>query len=178
MIDYESKRRYGRYYNRLYRLPGNKLSVYKVNVNDGIIELEDDSLHKVHVHLQDRAGNKTSLSFNLKRTEYTPKQGATIGPESERFKYDQKNTFNSEEVKLEFTKGSFYNDFNFQYVEGDMSKKGFSYVHKVHNGYTPVHKSFSIGIKAHDLPEYLHDKAFISRYGRSIAHCAKSDSAW
>ena len=168
-IDYEAKKRHGRYYYRNHILPGNKLSIYPNKVNDGYIELTADTTYYIEFRLADRNGNESTLSFTLKGLESYNFPSSTIGPATVQLvPHDKNSMVKKENIVLEFPNNGFYEDFELQYNEGKVSSKGFSHIHEVHNGYTPIHKFFTIKIKPLHLPEKLRDKALISRYGRSI----------
>lgn len=165
-IDYEARLREGRYYNRLFVLPGNELDNYKGG--DGAFVPELDSVYDVSFILSDRAGNQTILETKLRGIAPLPKPESSLSEgAADLFKYDQPNEFKANYMKAEFQEGSFYEDFKFQYDLGEISSKGYSHIHKVHNVYTPIQKYFTLSIKPINLPERYHDKAVIMRYNSS-----------
>lgn len=168
-IDYEAKKRQGRYYYRNHILPGNKLSIYPNRVNDGYLELKTDTTYHIEFRLADRNGNQTTLSFVLKGLAEYQFSNSTIGPATVKLvPHNESSVVQKDNIVLKFPKNGFYEDFELQYEEGNISSKGYSHTHSVHNGYTPIHKFFTVKIKPVRLPERLHDKALISRYGKSI----------
>lgn len=169
LIDYDAKKRQGRYYYRSHILPGNGLSIYPDRVNDGYLELRSDTTYFIEFRLADRNGNETTLAFTLKGLETYQFPSSTVGPATVQLvPHNKKSVVKKDNLILEFPNKGFYEDFELQYKEGKVSSKGYSHQHEVHNGYTPIHKFFTIKIKPIQLPERLKDKVLISRYGRSI----------
>ncbi|MBI1185428.1 peptidoglycan DD-metalloendopeptidase family protein [bacterium] len=167
LIDYETKVRTGVYFYRNYLLPGNKLSIYKKAVNDGIIQVQTDSLYHIAYTLLDRNNNKTTLEFDLRGVDYSYSE-TTIGAASAmHIKYDEAAVFETDDIKIEFPAYCFYEDFDFQYEEAAGYSGKYSGSHLIHNGYTPIHKFFTVSIKAPSLPKRYYNKAVVSRWGRS-----------
>lgn len=168
LIDYEAKKRQGRYYYRNHIIPGNKLSIYPVKTNDGFMILNDTSLHNVEFTLQDRNGNTTTLAFQVRGvTGYNFSQ-ATLSAESKKqIPFNEKSSYENEEVKINFPANCFYEDFDFQYKDEGMSSYGISHTHNIHNDYTPIHKFFTVTIKAHNLKPRYYNKTVVCRWGRS-----------
>ena len=167
-IDYEAKLRQGRYYTRLHKIPGNSLNIYPVNKQDGIIDLTNDSvLHHMDVILKDRNGNKTELDFKLRGlTEFHFPESTIEATTEDIFKFDEDNYFENRELKLHFPKNIFYDDVQFEYKMGDVSRDGYSKLHKIHNSYTPLDKYYTISVKANNLPKKYQSKAVLVRNGR------------
>lgn len=164
LIDFNLKARYGSYYNRAFVIPGNKLDVYD---GDGILELTQDTVLDMEMILKDRSNNTSKLTFKLRGIESYTSPSTTIGQGGDTyFLHGEKNRFENSEVKVSFLKNSFYDDFQFRYKEYPKKSYGYSLVHSIHNNYTPVHKYYSVSIKAHGLPDQYQDKAVITRNGR------------
>ncbi|MGB0430483.1 MAG: M23 family metallopeptidase [Bacteroidia bacterium] len=168
LIDYEAKKRQGRYYYRSHIIAGNKLSIYPVNNNDGFLILNDTTLHHIEFSLKDRMGNMSTLSFNVRGvTNYNFNQ-ATLSAESQQHvPYNEKSKFETDELRLGFPANGFYENFELQYKDEGMSSYGISHTHNIHNGYTPIHKFYSVSIKAHNLKPRYYDKTVVCRWGRS-----------
>jgi hypothetical protein len=64
--DYQEERRSGQLIQRLFRLPGDKNSIYHDLTNDGKIMLVDTLYHKVIVQASDAYGNAATLSFYIR----------------------------------------------------------------------------------------------------------------
>lgn len=168
LIDYEAKKRQGRYYYRNHIIPGNKLSIYPVNNNDGFMILNDTSLHDVEFTLKDRNGNTSTLAFKVRGVTGYNFSESTLSAESKKhIPYNEKSSYENKEVKVNFPANCFYEDFEFQYKDEGMSSYGISHTHNIHNGYTPIHKFFTVSIKAHNLKPRYYNKTVVCRWGRS-----------
>lgn len=169
LIDYDAKQRQGRYYYRNHQIPGNRLGIYPAAVNRGFLNFNDDSLHHVKYVLKDRNHNATTLEFDYRGLkEYNFSSISAKQPSEMHIKHDEKAHFESGYIKLDFPAKCFYEDFDLDYKLGSKSSKGWSHVHNIHNGYTPIHRFFTLAIKTENIPERLQDKVILTRYGRSI----------
>lgn len=169
LIDFDAKQRQGRYYYRNHQIPGNRLGIYPATTNRGFLNFNDDSLHHVKYVLKDRNDNETTLEFDYRGLkEYSFSSVSSAKPSDLHIEHDKKAHFETADIQLDFPAKCFYEDFELDYDLGSWSSKGWSHVHSVHNGYTPIHRFFTIAIKTDKIPERLQDKALITRYGRSI----------
>ncbi len=159
-IDYAEQKLNKAYYNRSYKLPGNRLSIY--NKNEGIVTLHKNKPSKIKVVALDVDGNKAVLDFWVKRKEVVP---SSSGNYNYSLLYDKSNTINTGTIKAVFSKGTFYENAYLNYeVSADNSDGVYSDMHHLHDESIPVHKYFDLSIKGDRIPEHLRSKAF-------IAHC-------
>ena len=154
-IDYAEQKLNKSYYNRSYKLPGNRLSIYEKN--EGIITLHKNLPSHIKVVALDVDGNKSVLDFWVKRKEVKPsKSGGYNYP----LLYNQANTINTGIMKAVFSKGTFYENAYLKCSSSiDHSDDIFSDMHHLHDVTIPVHKYFDLSIKAKDFPENLHKKS-------------------
>ena len=162
-IDYRRKKEGKGWMQKCFGEPGNKLSIYeKTNATNGVIDLSDGLLHKISVIIKDVAGNSTLLSYML---QYQPEPPYKWNPETDfnsYFYYDGSNSFENEEIRLNFPKGSFYTDIPFKYAMTASTRSDvFSMYHQVHDGKTPVHTYFNVAIKPKNLPFELYEQAVV-----------------
>src|SRR4051794_17607997 len=66
-IDYFTRYNGGGYMQHLSRLPGNHSLYYEDEAGNGVLQLEDDSIHHVEVEVYDVAGNTSLLRFHIQR---------------------------------------------------------------------------------------------------------------
>lgn len=169
LIDFDAKQRQGRYYYRNHQIAGNRLGIYPTSINRGFLNFNDDSLHHVKYVLKDRNDNATTLEFDYRGLKEYSFSSLSAKEVSElHIEHDKKAHFESSHITLDFPAKCFYEDFDLDYDLGSMSSKGWSEVHNIHDGYTPIHRFFTLAIKTDKIPEDLRDKVLISRYGRSI----------
>jgi len=164
-LDYEEQVSKKSYFNRLYELPGNKLTIYNNQVNDGVITLSKTKASKIKMVVKDVEGNTSTLQFWVKR-------GEVKEPPSNMFNYvlpfNEENRIEASGMSLSMEEGTLYENLYLKYnTTVDESSGVYSSVHQVHNFKTPVHRYFDIAIQPFGLPENLRDKAFIAYCGKS-----------
>lgn len=157
-IDYGEQKINKAYYNRSYKLPGNKLSIYEKN--EGVVTLHKAVPSKIKVVALDVDGNKSVLEFWVKRAEVTPSDS---GGYNYAMLYDRTNTIDNGSMKAVFSKGTFYENAYLNYsTSQDNSDDIYSDMHSLHNVSVPVHKYYNLSINADALPENLRRKAFLA----------------
>ncbi len=157
--DYDQKIRFGRSLYKTWIEPGNKLSLYNRNDGNGLYTFSDEKNHRVTYEITDVHGNLSRAIINVvsrKTNLQKPEEKGFL------FRHDKKNEFEEEGIELEFSEGTFYNNFNFQYEKLPSFTGIYSDVHGIHNKYTPAHQFFSVKVRTRDLPEQLHNKALLA----------------
>lgn len=159
-IDYPAYLTTRREIQKSFILPGNKISVYPQSVNRGIVTFNDDAIHEMEYLVKDVAGNTSTLRFKVKSRPFSQPLSSTknIGTF---FKYDQKNEFNTDHVKVVIEPGNLYDDLNFSYSTLPRRAGGYSVIHCIHNRYTPIHDSYELWIKPDSTIGALANKAVI-----------------
>ncbi len=162
-IDYCEKKESKNKYHRCYKLKNNKLKNYPTIINDGIISFKDDSIHLISLEVSDIYGNTSKLSFKVQSTNNPflmrcplPKDTLTTY-----FNLEKVNMFNAPNFKLLIQKNSLYESLNFRYNTTDSVEKVFGLVHHVHNNTIPVHKNYTLSIKA-NVPDSLKSKTYVA----------------
>lgn len=128
---------------RTYLLPGNSLQMYEQKVNRGILKVEAGKTYQVKIEVGDYAGNVTARSFTMNGIAYKNTDDAEkIKSGNELLKVNFKNpySFKQDGLFVNFEKGSFYEDFTFNY------KKIGSNQYQVHQSSVPIHKKYEITI--------------------------------
>lgn len=165
-MDYEEQVNNKSYINRFYNLPGNRLSIYRNKINDGVITLSKSKASKITLIAHDLDGNKSTLEFWLRRSEVKPKEE---DPYNYLLHYDQENLITNSSLRMYLPKGTLYENLYFQYHSSSEQSSGvYSSVHHLHDRRIPVHRYFDLAIAPSNLPENLRSKAI-------IAFCDKDD---
>jgi peptidase M23-like protein len=162
-LDYEEQVAKKSYFNRCFRLPGNKLSIYKEEASKGLVQLSNQKATKITMKAFDTEGNESILEFWVKR-------GEVKEPTSKPFNYlllfDEENVVDNKSVYVHFPLGSFYENLQMKYHSSrDDSQNVYSMVYHIHDYKTPVHQYYELGIEAENLPDSLRNKAFIAYCG-------------
>ncbi len=171
-IDYAKQVSDRDYLHRFYALPGNHLSIYREQHDDGAVKLYQDKPRRVVIRADDSYGNRAELSFSVLRQPV--EDGPTPAPFEYFLRYDKANVIDNYSIYLNFPNGALYENLPMRYQAVEEASEGiYSAVHYVHNEKTPVHRNFDIGIRPTLLPDHLRDKAFIARCGsdNEVVNC-------
>lgn len=167
--DYREQRARGRWYHRLFTLPGNQLPIYEQA--GGRLSLAPGETRSVRIELWDYAGNTSVAAFYLKRQ---PTEAEPPTP-SEGYNYflpfDEASIIDDGSCRLRFPEGALYEDCYFRYQrQTDRSEDVYSDVFQLHDPLTPVHRPIDIALRPRLLlPANLRSKAVIAQcppYGR------------
>lgn len=148
-IDYTSKSRGKGYIQHISKLPGYNNSVYKTTNGDGVIEVNDDSVHKIKIEVKDVDGNLSVINFAIKRMAIL-----TVNKKDDSAAYFQPRSFHPGYINI-FENGStsfylpktaLYDSMRFKYNE-IFSNTGFT-IYQLHNTNVPVQGYFTVNIKA------------------------------
>ena len=159
LADYAERERYGRWVHRLFRQPGNKLDIYTVDKNNGIVNFTDDKIHNVKVITADAYGNQSTLEFQVKSTPPDSTQRHDNGARI--FSYQKDNYFQADNLKLKVPAGALYDDLPFHFEEGETPEGCYAPLQKIQDKYTPLQKAMRVAIRPDSLPDSLQNKALL-----------------
>jgi hypothetical protein len=163
-IDYEEKIRSGKKIQKLFVDPNNRLKIYKVAINRGIIHLRDSAVHAIKIAVGDTYGNESVLKFNIRSAAISD----LLQPREldsrvvARFTYDSLNVYENHDIRIAVPRDALFDNIDFQYTQVDNDSISFSAIHQVHNEFTPLFKSYILSIRPRDLPLSLNGKALIA----------------
>jgi len=160
-VDYEERVSRNSYFHRCFLLPGNALSMYEQVQESGKIVIADKQVRKINIAIKDVAGNTARTQFWLKL------DAALVTAAARQYNYllpyNQPSVINSNDIKLHFPEGTFYEDCYMQYsVVPERSANVFSKVHTLHHTRVPVHRFYNMALKPVNLPDSLRGKAFVA----------------
>lgn len=177
-LDYKTKKKGGGYVQLFFKLPNNKLkSIYTLNNNDGVININDDKDHDVHIKLTDPKGNVSHVSFKLRYNGTSNEEAITC---EEDFNASSDNNFKHPNVKFYLPQGAIYDDICFRFVEKEDSNS-YSSRYQIHYPYIPLHKYFKLYIKPNKpIPFELRNKIAViyNSGGADDGEKAKYDNGW
>ena len=163
-LDYDAYREDRAYFNRCYALPGNHLSIYRHEKNNGVVTLSRTKAVKMKMVAKDADGNASVLEFWVRQKGDPP-----VRPEKTYnyfLPYDEASIVDNPSVYLYFPDSTLYQDLYMEYnFSTDHSDNIYSSVHHIHDAAVPVNRYFDIAIRATSMPENLRDKAFIAYCG-------------
>jgi hypothetical protein len=158
-IDYEEYIRSGNRYQKTWKDPGNRLSVYSYEKNQGVFTFDDNDTHSIQLILKDTYGNSSVLECSVKSSlkEITVDEK----PFTERFDYRKRNEWRAQNFRMAIPEGALYTHISFEYNSIPADPDLFSNLHIVHKNTTPLHKNTNIQIKPIGLPKHLEPKALL-----------------
>jgi Membrane proteins related to metalloendopeptidases len=153
-IDYKLRRSGGPFVEHLSRLPGYPEGVYHDFNGDGVVNLEDDSVHRIRIVVKDTYSNTSVLEFSVRRgpgiTKNNPvKTDPPISSLIKNFHPGFINVFERDDIQVVLGETDLYDSINFNY-----SKKpsplptAVSNLHMVQSDLVPVNGYFTIRLKA------------------------------
>lgn len=141
--------------------PANPIEIFKTLNNRGIIELQESRIYDIKYVVKDVAGNCSELDFKIQNNPTVTKPTAKrLGVKL--LKYDQENSYETDDINIHIPIGTLYGDVDFEYGTAAQSTNAYSLIHKVHNNLTPLFNAYSLAIKPTNLPTHLQDKALIA----------------
>ena len=153
----------GKKFQKLFIDPNNNLSIYKLAINRGFIDFNDDNVHAVRVRVRDTYNNESELKFYLRSESEPvyypePKDSFVVS----RFYYDSLNVYENENIRIAVPKNALFDHLDFRYHEHLNDSVPFSMIHRVHNRFTPLIASYILSIRPVNLPAHLHEKAYLA----------------
>lgn len=162
-IDYPAFLSYGRWMQKSFVDPGNHIGLYNGTQNRGLIDFNDNAIHDMEYVVKDVAGNTSILKFQVKSTP--PPVAEPNDSKGTFFKFDQQNTFTTDQVKVIIPEGDLYENLDFVYATLPKKANAYSVVHRIQNRFTRLHDSYELWIKPDVSLEDKADKAVIVNTG-------------
>ncbi len=161
-VDYEEMMTSGRKIQKLYLDPNNKLNIYKMVVNRGIIRFPDPEVHPVAIVVRDTYGNESVLKFHIRQEHVLEKKDVKTGeqPGARKFYYDSLNVFENSDIRVAIPKGALFDNIDFTYEKTNDTVMHAA-LHKVHNEYTPLFNNYILSVRARDSQANLYDKLLL-----------------
>jgi len=164
-IDYKEKKINKIKYHKCYTLPNNKLKNYTKIINNGIIELNDDTIHNIKIIVADILNNTSVLKLKINSQKQDNKNiniDKIKNNTSELFEFNTPNIFKTNKFRIHMQKYSLYESLNFEYRKLDSIKGIYGSIHQCHYDYVPVHKKYAITIEE-KIPKNLKEKVYIAK---------------
>jgi hypothetical protein len=160
-IDYETYIRDNIFIERVFALPNDKLSVYKNEVNRGILNFSDDKTHHVEIMVKDVQKNMSVLSFDVKSIVPSDKNIEKPVKEGVIMPFNRSNRFRAQNISLSIPSDALYDSLYFIYKRDNGTSQMLSDVHYIHNKYTPLQKPCTLSIKPSSIPSGKESKLLI-----------------
>lgn len=153
--------------HRTFRLPANRLPIYKTIRNNGVIELHKGENAAVRVEVSDVHNNTTTLRFQLKASE-PGRAEKMVWPEGTTlFRYDRRNFLQADSCSVYVPEGVLYDDVPV-WINRTSGRPGrnntFAAHYEIGNRYEPANDTFLVRLTPRALPEELTDKLVLLHY--------------
>jgi hypothetical protein len=182
-IDYKYRSGGGSFIEHVSKLPGYNNSVYTTFSGDGVINIEDDSAHKMKIVVKDAFGNTSVLQFDVQRNtkvRETKVMDSATYFQLNAFHPGFVNVFENATIRFYLPQNCLYDSIRFLYSETP-AKTGYT-VYKLHNTSVPVNRYFLISIKANTpLPNKMVMHRFANGkndYARAEPENYKGETDW
>lgn len=161
-IDYATFMKESIYVERVYVLPGDKLSAYKYVTNRGVFNFNDNRSHSAVITITDANNNKSTLSFTIAAQTSKP-QIAKSDADTNIIvmPFEKSNRFSAEKVMLNIPTGSLYDTLNFTFKKESGTNDMLSDMHYINNIFTPLHKPATLSIAPTKIPKGKESKMLI-----------------
>ncbi len=180
-IDYRYKMRGGAYLQHVSRLPGNIEDVYTGGEKTGDVFLQDFNVHDVRIEVLDAHGNKSVVSFKLKRSGAMKElSGSSLGIPS--VIPGEVSVFESERFEAMIDEDGVYDKIPITYREQNVpAANAVSGVHSFIGDDLPIHNYVTVRIQPNtDLSEQEKNCLIVQRDndGRGENVKGKWESGW
>jgi len=163
-IDYHQKIYQNRFFHRCYSLEGNKLPIYFRGVDQGMIYLNTEQPRQVSIAVADFNGNVSKVNFEVVRNHDLFSPVALMPPFELLAVPDEVSILTDPGIQVVWPKGSFYEKIPLEIIPlPGIAKGDFCPRYEITPSDIPVHYYFDIAIEGKNIPENLHDKAFLAR---------------
>ncbi len=157
-IDYGEKIRSGVIAHRLHRLPNDRLRIYSTNERNGVLEMEANMNYEIRLVATDVAGNRSECKFNIPGDMKIPIQRSRPLHFVKTMKYNESNSFEQEEVKVEIPANALYQNLDFTFEKSPGIKESLTAFYHIATPESPVHLPFTLSIESPLTDPLLFDK--------------------
>ncbi len=147
-IDYKLRGSGGPFVQHLSRLPGYPPGPYHEFAGNGVINIEDDSIHQIKILVKDANGNTSTLQLGVQRGKVPPEKSAVDSLalyKQRNFRPGFINIFENEKISFYLPETALYDSIRFAYREMSAAS---GTVFQLHHGAVPVHNYFPVKIKS------------------------------
>ncbi len=156
-IDYAERQLTKKNFQKLWKDPGNKLDIYEITKNSGILNFSDNKVHKIKIQLTDCYNNSSYLFLKItgKKAEEKKIESKNI------FYYNKNNYFVKPGFRASIKKGTLYKNSKILFAEYSTNPNLYSNIYQLNSYLIPAQENIYYAIKPINLPKKLIGKAVI-----------------
>ena len=168
-IDYAAMQKSNRFFQRAFIQPNNKLGIYKDVINNGVVELNADSVYTFKYIVKDLFGNMSQLTFSVQSKPNKAEKNAREASKSTNiFRYDQENKFTSTNFSLSIPANTLFDDIDFQFNMTNSPQPGYySKIYHVHKQEIPLRDAYTLAIKPWPMDDSTQKHFVLARLNRA-----------
>ncbi|MBN1598212.1 MAG: M23 family metallopeptidase [Bacteroidales bacterium] len=160
-MDYNLKSEEKRSVHRLYKLPNNKLPIYKGELTDKLLHINDNLLHQGEIAATDIYGNKSVLKFNFKKASNINNSLSDSNNILVLWKYGI--LVDSLNYKFRIPADALYQDTYLQYEFITGEENSLSDTLILHHESEPLHRNVNVILKVNKFDPGMKNKLLIVR---------------
>jgi murein DD-endopeptidase MepM/ murein hydrolase activator NlpD len=164
-IDYLEQRNRGSYFHRCFKLPGNFLSIY-TSEKTGWLSVGPGEIKNLEFAVSDIAGNTAKAVLNIRRGVSERNFAPGNVPYQFFWPYDRSHQIEDFRLYVHLPKGVLYENALIRYGTKPPATGQFSYMHSFQPDDIPLHRAFSLGLRAEGVPQNLKARAFIAQVSK------------
>lgn len=162
LVDYEERIKSKTWIHRSFILPNNKLSIFPSELGDGSFSIEEGQVDSFKYVIKDTYGNTSILKLEISGANAGSLKQEVIGQKrAHRFKYNQANSFERDDIMIYLPANILYEDLDFNFWKGDTLEGCFSPLYHIHDHYTPLQSYMAVSIKLRNMKSTLRKYAMI-----------------
>jgi hypothetical protein len=156
-IDYARFVRLKNRYQKAYVEPGNKLRMYPVLVNRGILMVPPGESQQIRIILEDLSGNKSEIAF-----EVLGEERRKVEPPTGEIRHHLPYAFQTEYFRVHIPAGTLYHDLTFDYAVKSGNGRLLSDIHRILSEEVPAHIHYSVSIAVpEDIRKHGHQLCLV-----------------
>jgi Peptidase family M23 len=169
-IDYSTRYDGGPYIQHLCQLPGNRIGIFDTDAGNGVLQLNDDTIHSVQIIIKDVMGNRSSLQLKMQRDSLAAFNKYERSAVAKKLDPNKNEVFENDAFSVKFHQTSLYDTVYATYSTQPKQMPYVSAIHSFSDYHTPVHDSIVVSIKAKaNLPDSVKQKTvMLLRSGRKF----------
>ncbi|HEX2921382.1 MAG TPA: M23 family metallopeptidase [Bacteroidales bacterium] len=177
-MDYKTYMLNSQKIQKAYKLPNDKLSVYKNLLNNGVFSFNDGKIHNILFTVKDVNNNTSKLEFKVKalsgsNPSYSPNKDGSL----RMMPYNRQNSYVADGVSVNVPNGALYDTLYFEHKRKPASPVMYSDLHSIHNNLTPLQKPVSLSIKPNKIPTGKESKMMIVQLNKNLSK-VPTNSIW
>ncbi len=156
-IDYAERQLTKKNFQKLWKDPGNKLKIYEVTKNSGILNFTDNKIHNIKIQFTDCYNNTSFLYLKIRGN----KAEKITDENSNKFYYNKDNYFVKPDFRVSIKKGTLYTNTDIKFNTYPKKDNLYSDIYELNSYLVPAHENIYYAIKPKNLPKNLISKAML-----------------